>query len=212
MLSGVTLEPREKLQIPRLRYPSLEGPGEFIGTPIMIFQDEVHPSHAVGAGSARAIDFYIYRNSKASRPVSFAPGGTQAAEEVARYLGTLPLSGFLFWLLLLLGGAPAESRQLCKIWCGFTDLLGRSEIPGRTCGAQQPRFLLGKSAGTRIYRDGLQDWAWRRLLQYFAFFYLGRDCLHYSGGGQVPSRLSPGYVFGDSPGAGNTEQGNPGVV
>src|ERR1700728_4222298 len=109
MLSGVTLEPREKLQIPRLRYPSLEGPGEFIRTPIMIFQDEVHPSHADCAGSTRTIDVYIHRNSKASRPLPFAFGGTQAAEKVARYLGTLPLSGFLFWLLLLLGGAPAAS-------------------------------------------------------------------------------------------------------
>ena len=50
---------------------------------------------------------------------------------------------------------------------------GRSEIPGRTCRAQQPGFFLGKSAGTGIYRDDLQDWTWRRLLQYSAFFYLG---------------------------------------
>ena len=136
----------------------------------MIFQDEVHPCHADGAGSTSP-SIHIYpRKSKGSGPVSLAPGGTQAAEEVA------PIWALCLYLAFCFG-------------CFFDWELPRLNHDNYVrFGADSPTYwdavkyreehaennnlvsFSANLAGAGIYRDDLQDRTWPSPSSIFCFF------------------------------------------
>ena len=107
----------------------------------MIFPDEIYPCHTDTAGAASPVVLHIHPGSEGSNPLPVAFVAAQIATQVAAYLAVLSLSGFLLGLLLLLGAAEAEQGQLGEVWGGFTNLLGRGEIPQRPRKYRQSCFV-----------------------------------------------------------------------